>query len=616
MSPDLAPVRERLIRQLERAAELGLVRLQDADEDPEVSPDPVSRETNEAMQADAPQAAEPAVEELAADELVASPTRASEDAKPLPAAVTSVTLALPEQAPRCYAPEAFTLPEVAGLDPAEAIADLRSRLIGEFDYSQTETALALARLYIAYALVPEALTVLADFAPEHPEAPVLAAMAMALDGRAAPPGHALSAPACQGVQALWRALGQLAEDKPALALLSEAAAGRALQVAPVALARPLAEGLGLAAAALGDWPAAARFQARADRASLAGAPPSAAKLLLDARLARQDGDTTTALAKLRALWAYPPTEDLKAEGLLMLAEMVLDGALADAGETHQLRTDLAALASAHHGTSLGERAFLAEVRLSAQALGRDVGLDLLAHGHAVGLIGEAGYGKAVRLLSGLDDDTSEPLALAYERTPERYASAMGQAGFRQALALSYADIGLPERAEATLAPTDPIEPLLARALADAYVEAGQPSDARRLAALLPEPEARAALQARALEAEGKASAALAALDPESAADKRARLAWAAGDWAEAAAALSERYTETPTLDIAARLAAARTRAGMKAPAPDEADNTAASAPALAGAPALPEDASAEDVRSYLEGLRSEAQAIRELLDDG
>jgi len=330
---------------------------------------------------------------------------------------------------------------------------------------------------------------------------------------------------------------------------------------------------------------------------------------------------TEAVQRLRRVWGRFPGDPDSGEALIELADMILEGEVAGAGDTRTLRLDLGALALAARGTPMGARAIVAEAGLAAQAFGRPAGLDLLALARRQQTLSEETYAEAVRELSAetFARPGETPLVVLFEREPARYRPVLGDQAFRTALALSYAEIGLPEKGREVLNGVDLAQPRVARALARAYLDEGQAEAARKMAQHLRSETMRARIVAQSLEMQGKPAEALAQLEEAGAGSPadRARLAWAAGAWGSAAGALAEQMETSPRPDIAARLAVARQRAATGRTAEPAGG---ASRPALVPTPSRTAESAftptAKGVAEYLEFLKAETEAIREVLGDG
>jgi hypothetical protein len=657
--PTLAEARDRLVEQLERAAAAGLVRLR---EDL-----PARSEVREERGAAAPAVAAPAVaapasvqprpapatsptapaRERAAPVAPGGPAAGPEPAEEAPdrrpgasrpeaalrpldrgAAERGETpVALVSGEPACVSDERIALPDPApGPAALERLAELRGRLLGEFDRPDTEVAVDLARGYLALGLGYEAREVLGAFAPDHPDTPPLATVGLALESAPVPEGHALSSAGCGGAHALWRALAGLAGDWEPHAIADALRSAGSLEAMPEPRRTRLALRLGLAAAETGDRDLAKAFRAIARHGDRADRQPLAARLLLDGLIARWDDDREAALSHLRRAWGRGGRHGALA--MLALADMVRVGELPEETDTHLLRLDLAGVARAARDTPLAARAATAEADLAFSALGRNAALELLGRAREEGILSEEEESRALIAIADRPDPGvgATPLALLFDRHPSRYAAALSEPAFRAAVARSYAEIGLPARGEAILEPDDLRDPALAGALARAHLEADEPRAAARLARRLPDGAARAEIEAAALAGLGDAPRALARLREAEAGTprQRARLAWRAGDWPAAAAALERALVDDPDPATAVRLALALRRSGG-APVSDEARRAVAALdPDLletvgglsdpAGPPETP--ATAEAMREFLGPLGAETATMKEVLADG
>lgn len=631
--PELSEARDRLILQLQRAAEAGMIELaeplpavesavaQAAAEAPPPSEGPPDRpalvpETAEGEpsrptpnphpeRGPADPADPPAPEPLMA--------KAAPEPDPMPRPI-----AVPAEAPICHSAADLALaPTEPGPAFVTRVAELRRELIGEFDTPNRDAVEALVRHYIAHGFGAEAHALLETLLPDSPRTPVLATLALALEGAPLPDAHALSAPDCSGEQAVWQALSHAEAGAAGAALEAADRMADALAQMAEPLRSRIAVTVALAAVAEEAWTTARNLRRIAQRGDRIGARAAAGRLLLEARLAERDGDLEAAVEHLRRLWAQEGP--LAVEGMIRLAGLIVEKGVADPGDTHLLRLDLGAAGFAHRGTELGAGAVIAEAELRAAAFGRADALDLLALARSDGTLSAPVHDRAVRelALAHEADPEETPLALLVERSPERFAGARREPGFRAALARSFMELGLPARAEQALESGDLADAPLATELAEAYLAADRPGDAERLALLLPDTPRRAVIRAEALAARGAAAEALAVLDTADAGDTalRAQLAWDAEDWAAAAAALEAQNTADPDPATAARLELAARRADLDgSTAPDAGDPREARREPTDPAPGF--DPTPAGVASLLEDLRAETAAIREMLDDG
>lgn len=666
LDPEAA--RERLLRELERAAAAGIVTLTDPDDpllagaegtppvdpeapaSPEAAPPPADPPP-EATRGTAPEATPPAE----------TPGHGSDHAEAPEAGGPPATgseaghggAAGPEHEGAPEAPEEQATPEVladmpclpdadltlAVRDPRIGlmieIAGLNARLLGEFDAADPETAIELARLYLEAGLGIEARQVLTDFAPGHRLAGVLGAIAQVVEGEAStgvPGGED-----CTGQHALWQALGRARLGEPGMALAAEARSGRALERLPVALRLFAATLLGHAAADAGNWESARRFHAMGMRSAVGADPTEEASLtLLDARLARQRGEPDAAATLLRDL-------SLRTDEIGLRAQIALAD-LATGGDVHLpedalrgLAADLGASALTRRGTPEGAAAFAAETELTRLVDGTAAALDLAAAGLGTGAMDEAAHADlTTRLAAGgesPDEGASTALAHAYIAAPARFGESLRDPTFRAALVTSLAAAGFPGIAEGLLDSDVALPDSARRAVAQAHLDFGAPDRAAAVAEALPRGPGRTELLARAALEGGDASAALRAAsgDPsqggagedagEDVAAIAAAAAWRAGSWDAAVSGYDQIVARAPGVDEAVRLAYAAHRAGA-ATLPDVVRETlAASAPDLIpGLDALfrsgPVPASAEGAATLIEDSGDEIESMRRLLQDG
>ena len=672
LASEVDETRSRLLHQLRRAAEAGLVSLRPgrdgllaelrdrasiaegadpaADDAPErlASPDGPGGSVARAAERETPvRASFGGPRPLTGG----ATTQAARPAGPPPAPKASAVetreaLISREPASACIPSERFVLPDPM---PPQAFVDeaarLRRSLLGEFDRPDPSVALELARLYLGHGLGAEAHMVLAEFASGEPGAPLLSAISRLAEGRPLPAPNLLDVPGCDGQHALWQALDAAIGGRPARALELLQAASGALEQVTHGLRGRVAARLGLAAAAQGDWIAAHRLEAMAKRAlarhDRAGRDMLA---LLSALVLRARGNLAEAERQLAGL--ADARSPIGAEALLLLAEWPASDEGEGALPLASLRTDLGALATGYRGTPLGVRAFRAEVVTTGRVMGRDAAFDLLDYGRAAGLVDEGEYRNILAEIgAGLEGRAGDtPLAILYENEPERFTRLLSDDRFRAALARSYISLGAPALAERVLRPDDLAGGGLREALSAAYLEIGDRSAARRLipgqnadlAQAVGEDSAR-----RAIREVGEVGARSAG---EADAAERARAAWANGKWHKAAetlraAASAARPTASsgsasgggesmPRSDpdasqLALRLALAAKHAGRESP-PVEALRLAAPRPALeAGLRALfggsaepGRPPSPEALAGILKEASDEMRMYREVIEDG
>lgn len=647
---DVDAARQRLMEQLLKAAEAGLVELR-PDPDAPATLRPQGGETiTEAMTEGEPD--KPPQPSAGTEETDAPGTPEIGDRKP-PAAPAELVSDPPvdegakkkarnaavdvvQFTPRCFADEAFSLPDpLTDASFSKQLSALQSDLVGEFDVVNTEKAIELVRFYIATAMTEEARLVMETFVPDHPLRPLYTEIADLLDNKPLATTASLRLPDCGGDQRLWRAMTAALDGDGKAAARDEAAADRALERLPVGLRDVVGSRIGLAAADAGAWDAARRMQAMTARSQSSDYGKSALELLLSARIAEWHGDFEDARSLLKA--ARAQTGYASDEAVLKLAEADLSEAALGLN-TQSLRTDLGAIARFNRGTPQGHRAFELEVQFLDLAEGRDAAIDLLSHGVETGLYpGDAFAGLVSRLVEGtLYNELSRPLALIYLDDPDRYEAALNQTGFRRALIRSLVETGLASAAYGMMRDNDVNDTDLVDLLADALLASRALIEADGLLALMPESPARNQFAARVLLANGQ---------PDQALD---RLETAAKDWnasedtqvdildIEIAAALAEDDFDKALYAINVRLelrpdATIAEKAGLIAletGAPEipskarsvlekQAPERLADLDLLFSSAAQSEDiADAATANSLIETLESELSLIEDILDDG
>lgn len=626
---DLAELRERLVTQLERAADAGLITLRDRPEDaaakalraepdirspggdavvddsvPELEPNQGSETTASERDGDTTGERPPLTSRASAP--VATVTAAEAPAAVRPEAGTAVAsrgepITTPP-APGCHVDALLALPSSDSPEDFLArLAELRIRLVGEFDRVDPDAARALARHYLGAGLSDEALAVLRSFAATGPETALLASMAKVIEGRDMAPGHALSARGCEGAQALWSHLAAADGDAAMPAPAADEALAETLRRMPSWLAVDFVGRLATAAYRDRRTSDLEHFLALAGRLRLAGEPVPPALRLLQARINLDEGQHEAGIAALRKLWGEGPGTGAYGATLLLLARVLLDEPGGGPVGAHNLRLDLGAMARMRRDTPEGRQALVAEAMLSARDLGREAALPLLASALAEGALDAAGHTAALAELATLPGRaTDRPLALAYADAPGRFADALADPAFRLALVRSFADIGLPERAEDLMEPTDLSEADTVVPLIAAYLDAGTAEKARKLAAglapgMLPETlETKLALAGQPPGDELLDETLVAGADPA----EIARAAWRRRDWEAAAAALGAGAGEGGSPGLRTRFEHARRQASGAAPGD--------------GPPTPTRTA----VEGYLDTLRSEIDLLKKALDDG
>lgn len=592
---------ERLLEQLSRAADQGLVEFRSPPEGASATPPDTSRAPDQAPPRDARRSAPPAPRQAPAP-LAAPPPAQLEARTAFDAGDGPASDPAPRTCPvdERLAPGLWRRPA----DPYAALAALRRRLVGEFDRPSEGAALDLARLRTALGFGVEARQTLAAFAPGHEAAELLRDLAHVVDGEAPPADGPLArAGACGGRVGLWRLAAGFAppdgvlEDPDWTASLLAA-----FEELPVPMRRLLGPPLVSRLTTLGALDMAEAARLRLDRAP--GDHGGAWRLALG-RLALARGEAARGRALLREVIESDGPQ--APEAMLALADSLLsqDGAL-----PADLVEDIAHAAFARRGTQLGRRLLVAEIlgRAGRRRLG--AALEVIATELAAGGPRQADLSAALRrILEDARADAVGHMAYAFAVMTHRGLLGEGPAydEARASVARQLAEAGLANAAWDLLQPALARQPPPVRlAAAGVEIALDRPADAL---ARLEDAEGRPAaeLRARAFAAQGRHDRAWAALSPHLpvGAPERGELAWRAREWAAARDSLPE---DDPRRLFAAWMAGR----GPDAPPPG---------PGWAEAPFLapvesPERPSLAGARAAIERARAARARVSEALDDG
>ncbi|MDF2231228.1 hypothetical protein P2H44_01530 [Albimonas sp. CAU 1670] len=633
----ISEAQRRLLEQLARAADQGLVQFRDpggpddpreARDDGHASADPAAPDPHAARDphapgagADAPHAAEDQAQTAATppgpDPEVQLDARTvwDRDRKPIPR-------------------RALTCPDDALLDPEpwrrsaefyDRMGELRMTLMKEFDRPDPRAALDLAWLQVGYGFGAEARQTLAEFVPEVREAALLRDLAHLMDDE--PPaadGPLAQGADCPGRAGMWRLAAGMTPDAAAL----QDPAWResvldAFAELPVRLRRRVGPPLVEELTSLGELDFADAARLRLDRAP--GDHGAPWRLALG-RLALARGEVERGETLLRDVSRTEGPE--AAEAMLALADSLL-------GRRDTLPQDLvediALKAFEHQGTELGRRLLVAEI------LGR-AGRDQL--GEALEVIETELFAGGARA-----DDLEAALRAILERAR---AADVGEYAYAAAImrhrdlirdpevfdparirvAREMTGIGLANVGIDLLAPAlqrGGAEARLAAAAAEVALDL--PLDAlKRLDGLAGDDASR--LRARALLALGRdaeAFAEVAATLPEGSIE-RARLAWRAAIWSDAArlpgedprrllAAWMAGEPPADPGDVIARALDGAAGSGQAAEAtPDPAVETAAREALFLSPPEVAEPPSLAAARRLIEASEAARARIEEALN--
>ncbi|MGG7565027.1 hypothetical protein ACQ5SO_02555 [Rhodovulum sp. DZ06] len=538
----VAEAQRRLIEQLSRAAEEGLVEFSERPqappaEEPQAPPHDAPAEAHGDDHAADPHAAEPDAQGAPDAAPDGDPMAAMLEAARGQVEIRSVIERdRPRRAPtpdHCIADPRFTLPVLeASEDPAVAIATRRVGLMDAVDEIVRPAAAELARVYIALGFGAEARAVIGTVAPPLRAGPLLTDMAHVVDGEPYAEGGPLSTQKdCPGLAAVWRlsaANGDGAEV-PDTVPAADALAAALAEISP-----PLRHRIG--ARLLTNLLEGGRLEAARRVASImerAPGPRSPERTLAMAKLDIAEGKDAQADRALRRIAGG--SSPAGAEATALLIERLL-------GQGRQVEQVLiqsaAAAALAHRGTPLGDRLKAAEIR----ARGGDrfiPAMDVLETEVERGEIGDQTLrmvAQELYLAAGPERDGD----VEYAGAAIARAGLMGDGPDSDAARTATADrltrIGLANAALGMVAPSVARHDPAALAAARAHVALGDGDAALELVGAQ-DGAAAQKVRVAALVAEGRHAEAWEAVasgegvDPET----RSRFAWRAGEWRAAAA---------------------------------------------------------------------------------
>lgn len=548
----VAEAQRRLLEQLTRAAEQGLVDFRKPDASDPAAPAPHSAEDGEDQVADSHVDDEQAAPDAAPDPVAS----AGDDANAVvddPSGWGSqiqITSVLQKDArshekrenPACIPDSRLTLPVIeSAKNPTEAIAEHRRALLAEFDEANSVAATNLARVYVALGFGAEAISVVESLEVPVRSAPLLRDMGYVVDGFAyLPDGPLAGARACGGQIGIWRLAApdsdgeEVNEGLDAAAKLAEAMGS----IAPP-LRQLLGPGVLTALVTAERLDAARQLVAVLERAP---GPGSDAYDLAVAKFNAADGRAAVADAVLREL--VGGSSPAAAEATALLVERLLSrGASVD----EDLIAATAATALTYRGAPLGPRLKVAEIR--ARGGGRFVeALDVLETE-----MGREGRGDptlrqvAQELFRAADPEGTG--AAAYAGAAIARSNLMGDGvesdAAREVVAGHLTDLGLANAALDIVAPGVVRSPASTLNAARAHVVLGDGATALALLDTL-EPAAGQTTRVAALVAQGRHQDAWRAVKagPDVDGEIRAAFAWRAGDW-QAAATLAPGSARAP-----------------------------------------------------------------------
>ena len=437
---DVEAARARLMEQLLRAADAGIVKLDKKAETPDAplpkEGDAVAPEADTARP-DEPEGKAETEDPAIVEETVKAVTSAVRGKMPMEAEA-------PDPEISCLSRDLLEFQDVRGAVAfSKRLGALRRSLLGEFDQPDPKTSIELSKFYIAVKAREEASLIAKSEVNDPIISAVLVDIADLVDGRAVGPNSHLLVPDCGPQQALWRAFALATTGDDAGAIRAADRSERALEHMPAALREVISARLGMAATRIGAWRKAKHFDAMAQRSANVAIGRSADALILSAEMKLWDDDHEAARDLLRT--ARERDGELGKRALVRLGEVALaSGKLADL-DTSWLRKDLGILAYQERGRDLGQKAFELEVKLLDRAGEREQAISLLNYGVTRGLYAPDQHSTLLAEIASGEAFSSliRPLGLSYLDDPESYGAALEQDAFRTALVRSLADEGLP-----------------------------------------------------------------------------------------------------------------------------------------------------------------------------
>lgn len=622
VNPDeIALAQTRLLEQLTRAAEQGLISFREPEgpvQPKEAPPGGLSKPLGSNLSDRAAPDVEARVEDDSA-QTAGTNTPAPDDAPILAPPVELAVRARTaidrdfvgdrsdtwEEVHACIQDEDLAVGDWAPLeDAARKIAEYRRDLLGEFDQPDPEIVLRLARLYIYLGLGAEAQVVLRSYGQGISETPLLIDMAQILDHEDLDPmGPLAQSGPCSGRGALWHVAGRF--DRSGMELTAEIqdAMVDAFAELPVDVRRSIGPGVIQNSIDRGHVPLAFKLDLLLQRVPGDHGPDYA---LANARLMALEGRVVEAQAVYRKIAETARPE--APEAMILLLESLMDEEQPVPDELTDMISMMAFLQ--RHGP-MGRRLKLAEIRARAGSEGFEPVLkhladvisrssgdpgDLRDAGHAVleessaAEVGDLIYARAV---------------LAYR---DEIATLKAGDAARIQVARQLVDIGLANAAR------DFLEPALRRRSVPAKMTGAQialaleePAEALELLSDMRHREA-ILLRAEALEKLGEPDAALAVLETldTDMQDARAALAWQAGDWDGATASGPDQRRI-----LAAFMAGQSAEDALGSPA-----QPGSEAEAFLEPPAVREELSLGDAQSVMEASETVRNLIEEALNDG
>ena len=540
-SPPIAAeeVAQKLIAQLNRAAEQGLVELADAE--PQSIPEPPA-------QPDPPEPEDflsPVEEDIDGLETMADRiSRQLEQADigasvsvRIPETVSQITR--PGQAPELPLPQDENVaanencidPDLIDIrfwaddrPPAIQISELRGKVFGEFDEPDLNTALELVRLYLAHGFGLEAHALITDLGLTGYEAEVLAEFSAVIEGQPhIAGGHLDKAVGCDGGNDLWRAASTGTSETLPIPDPDEMIAYYA--ETPILVRRLLAPRLIEGFLVRGQFSEARSLLKILDRSP--GTDSDAIKLAR-ARLWHAEGQIQEAEAAYADLVQTGGAEAVDAA--ILLTESILSRG---ANIPALLVQDLEALAQIYRGTDLGQKLRLSEISAKAGSNRLDAALAIVSDEFGANFLPGSDVASAtdeILRTATIDRFGEDQILASVFRFREIVTDDAISPEARLHLAQELVAAGLPNTALELLAidqATISEEQMLVAARAEFLLD--RPETVKEKLVGLTSANA-ARLRAEALTMEGQFNAAYSALSDAGVSDNIHEYAWRAGDW--------------------------------------------------------------------------------------
>ncbi len=558
-----------LLRQIERAADQGIIKLTEPlPTPPEVAaPEAVAEVTQPQAPAaveESPKPSTPAQIETRGAEQIA-PLADLLDSDQIQATTVfdrdrraaAARMAKIPTPPECLPDDMFDLASWSDNRPLyEQVPELNQKMLGEFDTPSPETIAELARLYIRFGFGTEAEGLMRSIGSDFPDRKLLIDLSHAIEGRPIAPGGPLSVQtACPGRHGLWLAVGGAAPAyqnpdhfKTVQSAFAELTPDLRLTIGPKLIVRLLDAG----------HPAEARLIY--DTIVRPGGEGSVDLDLSEALLVAAEGHPLAGAQALNQLVDENAPNGVDA--LARLTRLIINS---DLPMPKNLVIDLRAAAHESRGAAneTDLRALLSEALARTGALG-DAMTELRTTEKELPESAPRMDALAVALMA--EADPAKVGGPAYAETVlgeiDRIGTAPANDSGRVAIARGLLDLSLPDAALKVLQPAlDRGMPEARIAASDAHIKLGQPDLAQADLAGLDGPQV-AELRAKSMAKKGDYATAAQELDKAGLDKEATAYAWPSGNWPKA-----EATTEDPNQKAMATYMANRGGAAVVPPPP-------------------------------------------------